>query len=186
MAFQELRRHSNTFRPPLQIPFNRPKQGRESWLYVKGYKICRKGFAKNMEPCKPAGLISKKYGAMQVCMKGFAKNMGPCKPAGLISKKYGTMQACIRGSWKNMELCKPAWPNLEKNWHNPIVLTQIRDDNITWERSLPHGWEHFLSMKTTVATWQEICSITAHYWEILPHHRTSKIVVPMILWTIRY
>jgi hypothetical protein len=57
---------------------------------VKGYKICRKGFAKNMEPCKPAGLIS-----------------------------------------KNMELCKPAWPNLEKNWHNPIVLTQIRDDNIT-------------------------------------------------------
>ena len=86
---------------------------------------------------------------------------------------------------KNMELCKPAWPNLGKNWHNPIVLTQIRDDNITWERSLPHGWEHFISMKTTVATWQEICSITAHYWEILPH-RTSKIVVPMILWTIRY
>ena len=108
MAFQELRRHSNTFRPPLQIPFNRPKQGRESWLYVKGYKICRKGFAKNMEPCKPAGLISKKYGTMQVCRKGFAKNMEPCKPAGLISKKYGTMQACIRGSWKNMEPCKPA------------------------------------------------------------------------------
>ena len=62
---------------------------------------------------------------MQVCMKGFAKNMGPCKPAGLISKKYGAMQACMA--------------KFGKKWHNPIVLTQIRDDNITWERSLPHG-----------------------------------------------
>lgn len=60
-------------------------------------------------------------------MKGFAKNMGPCKPAGLISKKYGAMQACMAKFGKKLAQPNSSYSNKRRQYHmGTIIATWVR------------------------------------------------------------